>query len=107
MNLADLGVGVKHQTRDESGLAGAAEPALGGEPNTRPGRLPLAAGQLGVRLEAGGPDSRAGDRYSPIEYRLKNSHISRVALMSWVVGPVSHSGSGSPPGHECPPPSMV
>ncbi|GAC1658230.1 MAG: hypothetical protein NVS4B3_25440 [Gemmatimonadaceae bacterium] len=36
----------------------------------------------------------------------KNAHFIFVASMLWVVGPTNHSGSGLPPGQECPPPSI-
>ena len=49
---------------------------------------------------------RAGERFRSRCSR-KNAHIRLVASMLRLVGPTSHSGSGPPPGQECPPPATV
>ena len=56
------------------------------------------------------PPRAVGGRASPSlgsRCSRKNAHIRLVASMLRLVGPTSHSGSGPPPGQECPPPFTV
>lgn len=78
---------------------------------------------LGLRISAPSgastslsPDSRARATDAALarpsylvgrRWSRKNAHIRPVASMLWFVAPTSHSGSGPPPGQECPPPSTV